>query len=70
MSEQKTLIKAMRDHFGYREGKDLKDFSQEFKALTEKDKEDFAGLFAQIGVEIVAMRDRDGADLLWRPAAK
>jgi hypothetical protein len=37
-----TLIVALRKFYGYRKGEGLKDFSAEYKALTEADKEWFA----------------------------
>lgn len=51
--EQKTFIKAMREHFGYRQGATLNDFSKEIQALNQKDREDFKQMFKEIGIEII-----------------
>lgn len=51
--EQKTFLRACKDHFGYRPGEDLKAFGAELKQLTPKDREDLKAEFAKIGIEII-----------------
>ena len=50
--EKKSFIKACREHFGYREGTGLKEFSIELKELTEKDRAEMKVMFEAIDIEI------------------
>lgn len=50
--EQKSFIKAMRDHFGKLPGQTLGDFQNELKALDDGDRAYFTREFTKIGVEI------------------
>ena len=47
-----SFIAACRKHFGYRESEGLKEFSEEIKALTPKDREEMTEGFAQIGIAV------------------
>ena len=51
---QKSFTAAMRDYFGFREGKTLQDFSQELRALTPQEKDWFKEQLETVGYEIVA----------------
>jgi hypothetical protein len=52
--EKKSFIKACKDHFGYRGGDSIKEFSGELKMLTIEDRQDLAVEFAKIGIEVEA----------------
>ena len=51
---KKTPISVLREFFGYRQGKGLKDFAAEIKALSPEEKLELATLAAvELGVELV-----------------
>lgn len=49
--EKKSLVVALKDFFGYREGQNAGDFMREVKALTDEDRAFFQQEFAKIGIE-------------------
>ncbi len=49
---KKTFIAACKDHFGYRPGEGLKEFSGELRMLTIEDRKDLTAEFSKIGIEI------------------
>ena len=49
-----TFAVAMKQYFGIKEGQTLKDFQDEIRKLTVKDREDFTGwLEKELGITIV-----------------
>jgi hypothetical protein len=49
-----TLVKAIKEHMGFKPGQNLTDFMNEIKALTPEDRTYFAREYAKIGIEIVS----------------
>jgi hypothetical protein len=46
-----TFVMACKQHFGYKDGQTLQEFSQELKQLTEQDKNDLIIAFRSIGID-------------------
>lgn len=49
---KKTFVTAMKDHFGFKPGQTLSQFSAEIKELSDEDRAYFKAEFLKIGVEI------------------
>lgn len=49
-----TLLKAIREHMGFRPGQSLGEFMSEYKALSLEDRQYFVREYAKIGVEVEA----------------
>lgn len=47
-----SLVKALKEYFGFRPGQNLTDFMTEIKALTEEDRAYFKREFVKVGYEI------------------
>lgn len=50
--KRKSLPMACREFFGIRPGTGFKDFAEELKALTDKDKLDLVEMFRTVGYEV------------------
>ncbi len=48
-----TLMKALKEYFGFKPGQNLTDFMAEIKALTPEDRAYFKREFAKVGYEII-----------------
>lgn len=51
--KQMTFVKACHVCFGRKLGQSLKDFGDELKALSPKDRDDLTREFLAVGIEIV-----------------
>ncbi len=52
MAKQMTLVAALKDYFGYKEGQNASDFMKELRDLTAEDKIYFRNLLPSVGYEI------------------
>lgn len=52
MTPQKSFVSAMRNFFGTKPNQTLKEFGDELKALTPKDRDDLVVMFAGEGINI------------------